>query len=75
MIMPPTRGRAHQTDLLLCGHHYRASQQARAAAGAGIFSLNGTPLTGDIWPEAKAVREPTPGVVTGATAGGTRHGR
>lgn len=69
VLMPATRGRPHQTDLLLCGHHYRASRQALAAAGAGIFSLDGTPLASDIWPEAKAVRDPAPGVVTG-TAGG-----
>ena len=74
VIMPPARGRPHQTDLLLCGHHYRASQQALAAAGAGIFSLNGTPLTAGIWPEAKTVQDPVPGAVTGTTAGSTLHG-
>ena len=74
VIMPPTRERAHQTDLLLCGHHYRVSRQALAAASAGIFSRNGTPITSDIWPEAKTVRDPAPGVVTGTAAGGIRHG-
>ena len=73
VIMPPTRGRPHRTELLLCGHHYRASRQALAAAGAGIFSLTGTPLTADIWPEAKTLRDPAPGVVSSTAAGGMRH--
>jgi len=38
-IMPPER---HSVDLLLCGHHYRVSRQALAAAGARIFSLPGS---------------------------------
>jgi nucleotide-binding universal stress UspA family protein len=38
-IMPPER---HSADLLLCGHHYRVSRQALAAAGARIFSLPGS---------------------------------
>jgi hypothetical protein len=37
--MPPTLARPHQVDLLLCGHHYRVSQQALAAAGARIEIL------------------------------------
>jgi hypothetical protein len=40
-IMPPAAGRPHPVDLLLCGHHYRVSRQALAAAGADIFSLPG----------------------------------
>ena len=38
-IMPPER---HSVDLLLCGHHYRVSRQALAAAGARIFNLSGS---------------------------------
>jgi hypothetical protein len=34
-VMPPTAARPHETELLLCGHHYRASRTALAAAGAG----------------------------------------
>ena len=41
VIMPPTPERPHSVDLLLCGHHYRVSRQALAAAGATIFSLPG----------------------------------
>jgi len=29
-VMPPVPGREHQTELLLCGHRYRASWQALA---------------------------------------------
>ena len=31
--------RPHETDLLLCGHHYRASRTALAAAGAVVRAL------------------------------------
>jgi hypothetical protein len=34
VLMPPTAARPDETDLLLCGHHYRASPDALAAAGA-----------------------------------------
>jgi hypothetical protein len=39
--MPPTSERRHSVDLLLCGHHYRISRQALAAAGARIEDLPG----------------------------------
>jgi hypothetical protein len=39
VIMPPTAGRPYSTDLLLCGHHYRISGQALAAAGATVSEL------------------------------------
>ncbi len=74
VIMPPVRGRPHPTDLLLCGHHYRASRQAITKAGAGIFSLDGTPLTADIWPRAASAEDLAPGTGTITAAGGTRHG-
>ena len=41
VIMPPTARRPHSVDLLLCGHHYRVSRQALAAAGARIDDLPG----------------------------------
>jgi len=34
VVMPHTATRRHSVDLLLCGHHYRVSAQALAAAGA-----------------------------------------
>ena len=40
-VMPPAPGLDHPTDLLLCGHHYRASRSALAAAGAVVFELGG----------------------------------
>jgi len=33
--------RAHPVDLLLCGHHYRVSRDALAAAGAVVFDETG----------------------------------
>jgi hypothetical protein len=41
VIMPPAGGRAHHVDLWLCGHHYRASLAALAAAGARTEDLTG----------------------------------
>jgi hypothetical protein len=41
VLMPPTADRPHQTDLLLCAHHYRMSKQALAAANATVLDLNG----------------------------------
>jgi len=39
VVMSPTAARPHQTDLLLCGHHYRVSRQALAAAHARVQEL------------------------------------
>jgi hypothetical protein len=41
VIMPATAARPHRTELLLCGHHYRVSRQALAAANATIAELPG----------------------------------
>ena len=43
VIMPPAPGRLDGTDLLLCGHHYRASRRALAAASAIVYELPGMP--------------------------------
>jgi hypothetical protein len=40
--MPPTAGRPHETELLLCGHHYRISRVALAAAHATVSELPGS---------------------------------
>jgi hypothetical protein len=37
VLIPPAPARPHSVDLLLCGHHYRASDAALAAAGAVIM--------------------------------------
>ena len=41
VIMPPVPQRPHSVDLLLCGHHYRVSRPALAAARARIEYLPG----------------------------------
>jgi len=41
VVMPPGPGRAHETDLLLCMHHYRASQHVLAAAGTTVLDIRG----------------------------------
>jgi hypothetical protein len=43
VIMPPTLGRPHPTDLWLCGHHYRHSRTALDAAGATVIDLTRAP--------------------------------
>jgi hypothetical protein len=50
VIMSPASGRSHPTDLLLCGHHYRASRMALAVAGTAVFTVAGDPVTSaDLW--------------------------
>jgi hypothetical protein len=39
--MPLSGARARPVDLLLCGHHYRVSRAALAAAGATVQELPG----------------------------------
>ena len=41
VVMPPTAGRPHETELLLCGHHYRVSRAALSAAHATVHELAG----------------------------------
>jgi hypothetical protein len=41
VVMPSTANRPHETELLLCGHHYRVSRAALAAAHAGVHELAG----------------------------------
>ena len=41
VIMPSAPGRRPPVDLLLCGHHYRVSRQALAAARARVENLPG----------------------------------
>ena len=47
VIMPASPGHRLPVDLLLCGHHYRASERALAAAGAEVFDTDGAPLSTD----------------------------
>jgi hypothetical protein len=48
-VIPPSEERRHQTDLLLCGHHYRASSRALAAAKVAVLNIDGSPVTGSAW--------------------------
>jgi hypothetical protein len=49
-VMPPTKARPHETDLLLCGHHYRMSRQALAAAGAAVVAIDEPRPVDGAWP-------------------------
>jgi hypothetical protein len=48
VIMPPAPGRPHPVDLLLCGHHFRASQAALTAAGAAVYDDTGALVAGGV---------------------------
>jgi hypothetical protein len=50
-VMPPSPTRPHSTELLLCGHHYRRSRSALAAAGAAVRDPSGRPVSPqrEIW--------------------------
>jgi len=41
VVMPPVPGRPYPIDLLLCGHHYRASEIVLLAAGATVYGETG----------------------------------
>ncbi len=49
VIMPATATRPHETDLLLCGHHYRVSRRTLAAAHAIVLELPWTPRDTAAW--------------------------
>jgi hypothetical protein len=59
VIMPATTARRHPVDLLLCGHHYRASQAALRAVGATAYDSSGTLIMAVIT-GAATCREPAP---------------
>ena len=44
VVMPATTARPHETELLLCGHHYRVSRHALAEVQAAAYEL---PRTAD----------------------------
>jgi hypothetical protein len=49
VVMPPMPDRLHETELLLCGHHYRVSRAALAAAHARAEELPGTAADDTAW--------------------------
>jgi hypothetical protein len=55
-VMPPASSRPQPTDLLLCGHHYRASRHALELAGATVLDLAGRPVAGELWSPCPGVR-------------------
>lgn len=50
VVLPPRGDRPAETDLVLCGHHYRVSKAALAAAGATILDMTGHRLEDSDWP-------------------------
>lgn len=59
-MMPPSASRDHATELLLCMHHYRASERALAAAGATVIDRQGRVLRVPVPEpdEADPIRQP-----------------
>ena len=49
VVMPQTSGRPHETELLLCGHHYRVSRDALVAVRARVEELPGTAADATAW--------------------------
>jgi hypothetical protein len=49
VVMPPAEGRPHETELLLCGHHYRVSRAALSAAHARVEELPASKMALGMW--------------------------
>jgi hypothetical protein len=49
VVMPSAPGRPHETELLLCGHHYRVSRASLAAAHAQVEDLAGGAADDTAW--------------------------
>ena len=60
VIMPPTAARPRETELLLCGHHYRVSRRALAAAHATVRQLPGTPADTAAWIDVRQYASAAP---------------
>jgi hypothetical protein len=60
VVMPPTPARPHETELLLCGHHYRVSRQALAATHASVVELPGVPAATTAWIDGEHDLSPSP---------------
>lgn len=54
-IMPMRSAQGEPVELFLCGHHYRVSRRALAAAGAVVYDGEGLPVPVDALPPADAV--------------------
>ncbi len=44
VVLPPTARRSHAVDLLLCGHHYRVSEDALSSKGAIVYDSRKLPI-------------------------------
>lgn len=55
VVMPPATDRAEATDLLLCGHHFRVSQETLSEAGATVYDELGQVVLAPSRPERKVV--------------------
>jgi hypothetical protein len=60
VIMAPSAARRHPADLLLCGHHYRASRAALRTAGAAVYDAAGMLIMPGAEAGAASPREPAP---------------
>jgi hypothetical protein len=49
VVMPSAEGRPHDTELLLCGHHYRVSRAVLSAAHARVEELPASQVALDTW--------------------------
>ena len=49
VVMPPAPGRPHETELLLCGHHFRVSRDALSAAHARVETLAANSGDAAVW--------------------------
>jgi hypothetical protein len=58
VVMPPVPDRPHPVDLLLCGHHYRASRAALHAAGAVVYDEAGLLITAGDGEQPPVGRQP-----------------
>jgi hypothetical protein len=54
VLIPPGPGRSHATELLLCGHHFRASRRALRAVGATAYDEAGHLVMGPGFPDESA---------------------
>ena len=49
VVMPSVASRPHETELLLCGHHYRVSRARLVAAHASVYELAGSTRDASAW--------------------------
>ena len=49
VVMASSPDRPHETELLLCGHHYRVSRRALSAAHAQVYELPGACADPTAW--------------------------